>query len=298
VSRAARRAFVAAMTLAALPVMPSGNATAAPPDPAVAAFAPRLLAPRPPVEQAVAEQHAHIAGEPGSNEVDLALRTRLRERAGGTDPAGQPGDTRYTFEAVAPAAGGTAGPDPCAQAGGQLVNVVRSQPDPGGGSTTTPLTACLTRDLVALAAGSPAISAEQAAALLRRVTLPGGTIRVRPEASGLAGLDAQFWVDGAVQPPVELVIGSAVLEARFSISGYRWSFGDGTTVDTTPPGPPDRAGGIRHTYQRGGTYAVAVQVVWSARAFLGDSPLASVDGLVSGSATTYRVDELYAVLTR
>jgi hypothetical protein len=282
----------------------------------------------------VTEQYAHIGGDPGSNEVDLALRTRLRERQGGRDAAGQPDGAGYTFEPIAPAEGGGQ-PDPCAQAGGQLVNVVRQEPGSPAQSTTDLGTACAARTLIALpAAGGPAISAEQVAALLRRVTLPGGVIRARPQAIGLTGLETSFWVDGAQQPPVDLVIGSAVLEAHFDVTGYRWSFGDGTTIDigtgTGPMDPtslsptslsptagsagtggtgtgraspadlassPDRPGTIGHVYRRRGTYTVTVEVIWSARGFLGGSPIAGVDGLVSTSSTTYRVDELYAVLT-
>jgi PKD domain len=237
----------------------------------------------------ITEQHAHIAGEPGGNEVDLAIRSlRAGNQRGGGDGRGDDG-VGYTFEPVSRAAGdGT--PDPCAQAGGQAVDVLRQPPNPAGAPTAPIMTACLTRELVAIAAGAPGISAAQAAELLRRVRLPGGTIRAAPGGLGLAGLDSYFRLEGAVQPPVDLSLGGAVLHAEFTVTGYRWSFGDGTILESRSPGIP-------HTYQRGGRYTVAVETTWSARGFLGSTPIAAVDGLVSGASVPYPVQEVYSLLT-
>lgn len=315
---AVRRALLVTVALTgALQLSPGSAMSAAPARPPLAGTAiPRTQIGGTPV----AEQYAHIAGEPGGNEVDLALRTRLRRRAGGRDADGL-GGGGLAFEAVSATGSGDGRPDPCAEAGGELVSIARQEPDLRA-SSTTPGTICAARGLIALQTGGRGFGAEQVAALLRRVTLPGGIIRARPRATGLAGLDTTFWVDGAEQPPVDLVIGAAVLHARFTVTGYRWSFGDGTTVaaaaggTTTggasagasardgagpsalgdPGGPPDRPGSLGHVYQRRGVYTVSVQVIWSARGFLGGSPAGSVDGLVSSGATTYRVDELYSVL--
>jgi hypothetical protein len=264
-------------------------------DPAV-----RLAGAEPAGDDPITEQHAHIAGKPGGNEVDLALRSRQagRDRGGRGGGEGDGAGVGYTFEQIVRTAG-DGPPDPCALAGGQAVNVFRRSPGPAGASTAPIMTACLTRELVAIAGGgTTGISAAQAAELLRRVRLPGGTIRAVPGGVGLAGLDSYFRLEGAVQPPVDLSVGGAVLHAEFTVTGYRWSFGDATTLESRSPGGRGRRGGVPHTYQRGGRYAVAVEVTWSARGFLGDTPIAGVDGLVSRASVSYPVQEVYGVLTR
>lgn len=251
----------------------------------------------------VTEQHAHIAGDPGSNEVDLALRTRQR---GGDAGTVEPGSGRggYSFEPVSPQARDGTPPDPCAQVGGQLVNVFPQSTEPAAAPATPVRTACLTRELVAITNGTSGISADAAAELLRSVVLPGGTIRAVPRAIGLAGLDTRFRLDGAVQPPVDLVLGQAVLHAEFTVTGRRWSFGPGRTLNVAAAGGSgsrsgDSAGGaVSHTFQRGGRYRVEVQTIWSARGFLGTTPIVGVDGLVSTAGLTYPVHEVYGVLTR
>lgn len=262
-----------------------------------------VAGPGPSVGDPITEQHAHIAGDPGTNEVDLALRTRRRgDDAGTADPgAGRGG---YSFEPVSPQARDGAPPDPCAQLGGQLVNVVPQSTAPAAAPATPIRTACLTRELVAITNGTAGISADAAAELLRSVVLPGGTIRAVPGATGLAGLDTRFRLDGAVQPPVDLVLGQAVLHAEFTATGQRWSFGSGGSLNVAGSGGSgDRSGdsagrAVSHTFQRGGQYRVEVQTIWSARGFLGTTPIVGVDGLVSTADLTYPVHEVYGVLTR
>jgi hypothetical protein len=247
----------------------------------------------------VTEQHAHIAGDPGSDEVDLALRVR-RGRSG--DRAGPADDqsegVTYSFEQVVRAPGDQGPADPCAVAGGQLVNVFRQTIAAEGGPLTPIRTACLTQELVAITGDVAQVSAGQIAELLRHVTLPGGIIQAVPGDVGLAGLDTRFRLDGAVQPPVELTLGGAVLHAEFSVTGYRWSFGDGQPSVMRSPAQVRRNGEIRHVYERTGRYPVSVQVTWAARAYLGGNPIAGVDGLVSGADLVYTVHEVYGVLAR
>lgn len=281
-SRMVRRLALA--TIAVLLTVPAGPATA-----------------RAGGDEPISEQHAHIAGEPGSNEVDLALRTRQREGHGRSDPGGWDADgAGYVFEAVPRSGGGASGSEgPCAQAGGRLVSVSRLAAGPDGGPVTPLRIACLARGFAGVDdGGTPGITAEQAAALLRSVTLPGGTVRASPGGVALAGMDVRFWVEGAARSPVDLAIGSAVLHAEFTVTGYRWSFGDHRRAAASAGSPADGAmGATRHVYERRGAYPVTVEVTWSAQGFLNGTPVARVDGLISRTALTYRVDEVYALLS-
>jgi PKD domain len=132
---------------------------------------------------------------------------------------------------------------------------------------------------------------------IRRVKLPGGDIGVVPGLRGLVNLESYFWLRGVEQPPVDLRVGGSTVHAEFRVVGYRWSFGDGSTLVTDGPGTPGLGSDVHVAYRERGRYRVAVEVAWAAEAFLDGQRVGEVDDLASRSATTYPVAEIRSILT-
>jgi hypothetical protein len=143
----------------------------------------------------------------------------------------------------------------------------------------------------------PGVTLSQVFAAVRNVKLPGGRIRAVPSVRGLANLQSFFWLENALQPPVELSIAGFVLYAEFRVVEYRWSFGGGEPLVTEGPGSPGLESEVRTTFARRGFYRVGVTVMWVAEAYLDGSRVGEVDALVSRAQTTYPVAELRTVLT-
>lgn len=142
------------------------------------------------------------------------------------------------------------------------------------------------------------MTAAEVFAAVRRVRLPGGAIRATPGARGLANLPSFFFLEGVVQPPVELSVRGSTVRARFEVVEYRWSFGDGQALVTAGPGTAGQGSEVHATYRRRGHYAVSVEVAWRAEAFLEGSRVGEVDGLASTAQAAYPVAELQTVLIR
>jgi hypothetical protein len=147
------------------------------------------------------------------------------------------------------------------------------------------------------AIASPGITVAQVLEAVRRVKLPGGQIKVEPQARGLANLESFFWVEGVDQPPVDLNVGGSTVHAEFRVEEYRWSFGGRRTLVTTGPGRPGLESEVHTAFRRRGFYRVGVTVMWVGEAWLDGRRVGEVDDLVSEAETTYPVAELRTVLT-
>jgi hypothetical protein len=132
---------------------------------------------------------------------------------------------------------------------------------------------------------------------IRRVKPPGGAIGITPGVQGLANLESYFWLQGAVQPPVDLPVGGSTVHAVFRVVEYRWSFGDGSTLVTGGPGTPGLGSDVHVAYRQRGRYRVVVEVAWAAQASLDGRPVGEVDDLASRAATTYPVAEIRSIIT-
>lgn len=155
--------------------------------------------------------------------------------------------------------------------------------------------ACVSLDQASV---GPGVTAAEVFAAVRRVRLPGGAIRATPGARGLANLPSFFFLEGVVQPPVELSVRGSTVRARFEVVEYRWSFGNGQALVTAGPGTAGQDSEVHATYRRRGHYAVSVEVAWRAEAFLEGSRVGEVDGLASTAQAAYPVAELQTVLIR
>lgn len=144
---------------------------------------------------------------------------------------------------------------------------------------------------------SPGVTLSQVYDAVQKVELPGGTIGVTPKVRGLSNLASFFWLEGASQPPVDLLLSGSVLHAEFRVVEYRWAFGDDQGLVTTGPGSPGLDSEVSTTFRRRGFYRVGVTVAWVAEAWLDGRRVGEVNDLVSRAQTTYPVAELRTVLT-
>ena len=139
---------------------------------------------------------------------------------------------------------------------------------------------------------------------LRIVGLPPVSVGASP-GTGLVAMESWFWVRGYAGGTLR---GSASLDrsdvdVEITPASYRWSFGDGSSLDAGSTGRayPARSD-IRHTYARssyqaGGTYPVRLQITWSARYSENGGPWLPLDPITRTYALPYPVQQLQSVLT-
>lgn len=140
--------------------------------------------------------------------------------------------------------------------------------------------------------------------LLNHLPIPGIAIQANP-STGLVALPSWFWADGydgAVIGSSD-VLGSVSVDVEVQPLAYRWSFGDGTTSETTSLGQPYPAkSDIEHVYEQssltaGGAYRVAVEVTFSAKYRVNGGGWQPLDPISRSFTTDYPVQQLQSVLT-
>jgi hypothetical protein len=272
---------------------------------------------------------------PGGVEVDLAgsgdtaavsghataaCRSGARSRA----VRGQPGPF-FTYELAcsvdrARAAQGLCSTTPCT---GGLFFAFRTLHRPDGGTEPAGST-CVS---LARARASPALTAADVFAAIRRVRLPPGTIHITPSGQGLANLPTRLWLLGDTQPPVDLQVAGSVVHADFQPVSFRWSARPKVAASADPYEPgglPARSGGApaqpggawtalrtviaparpggqdgasAMVFTRRGEFVVSVVTTWSAAAFLDGRYVGQVDDLTSTASIAYPVAELRTALS-
>ncbi|MDI6857199.1 MAG: hypothetical protein QME71_02665 [Dehalococcoidia bacterium] len=140
--------------------------------------------------------------------------------------------------------------------------------------------------------------------LLDHVPVPGIIIGVNP-ATGLVAVPSWFWIEGYDGAPIVAsdTLGGVTVEVEVAPTGYRWSFGDGATLDTASRGQPyPQESDIRHTYEQsslsvGGSFAVTVEVSFSARYRVNGGPWQPLDPITRSFTGAYPVQQLQSILT-
>ena len=135
--------------------------------------------------------------------------------------------------------------------------------------------------------------------------LPPIGIGANPQV-GLVALPAWFWVrgyDGATLRGSES-LGRSTVEVEITPAGYRWSFGDGAALETHSLGRAYPAeSDLRHAYEQsslgaGGTFAVVLEITFSARYRENGGPWLPLTPIVKSYTRAYAVQQLQSVLTR
>jgi hypothetical protein len=157
---------------------------------------------------------------------------------------------------------------------------------------------------VVVVQGDPVDPASVAAELLDHVPVPAITVGVNPEV-GLVALPSWFWVEGYDGLPITAsdTLGGTTVEVEITPTRYRWTFGDGATVESTSLGQryPEESD-IRHTYEQsslgvGGAFPVSVEITFSARYRVDGGPWESLDPITRSFTTAYPVQQLQSILT-
>jgi hypothetical protein len=156
---------------------------------------------------------------------------------------------------------------------------------------------------VVVVEGDPVDPASVAAELLDHVPVPAITVGVNPEV-GLVALPSWFWVEGYDGLPITAsdTLDGTTVEVEITPTGYRWTFGDGTTVESTSLGQryPEESD-IRHTYEQsslsvGGAFPVSVEITFSARYRVDGGPWQPLDPITRSFTTAYPVQQLQSIL--
>jgi hypothetical protein len=93
--------------------------------------------------------------------------------------------------------------------------------------------------------------------------LPRPTLGLSPVTEGVTGLDTWIWGLSPTQARIDVTLDGYTVTGTARVVGWRFTTGDGTTVDRTTGG---RAGApaLQHVYERTGSYPLSVTTIWSA----------------------------------
>lgn len=143
-----------------------------------------------------------------------------------------------------------------------------------------------------------------AMSLLDQIQLPEMRIRFNPD-TGLVALASWFWVEGYDGAPIRraATLGPITVEVEVTPSSYRWSFGDGTSVETTSLGKSyPQESDLRHTYERsslgaGGAYQITVEVSFAVQFRANGDPWQPLAPIARSLSALYPVQQAQSVLT-
>jgi hypothetical protein len=143
-----------------------------------------------------------------------------------------------------------------------------------------------------------------AMSLLDQIQLPEMRIRFNPE-TGLVALASWFWVEGYDGAPIRraATLGPITVEVEVTPSSYRWSFGDGISVETASLGKPfPKESDLRHTYERtslgaGGAYQITVEISFAVQFRVNGGPWQPLAPIARSLSAPYPVQQAQSVLT-
>jgi hypothetical protein len=167
-----------------------------------------------------------------------------------------------------------------------------------------PNTASSTSVSVVVGTGGAVDPVTLAADLLENVPVPEIQIGINP-APGLVAMPSWFWIEGYDGAPITAseTLAGVTVDVEITPMAYRWSFGDGATLETTSlghayPAPSD----IRHTYEQsslsaGGSFTVTVEITFSARYRVNGGVWQALDAIPRPFTSPYPVQQLQSILT-
>ena len=140
--------------------------------------------------------------------------------------------------------------------------------------------------------------------LLNQLPIPELSIRANP-STGLVALESWFWVDGYGGEPISSsdTLASTTVEVQVQPVTYRWSFGDGTAIETNSLGRPfPEESDVQHIYEQsslanGGAYRITIEVSFDAEYRVNGGAWESLAPIARTFTTDYPVQQLQSVLT-
>jgi hypothetical protein len=142
------------------------------------------------------------------------------------------------------------------------------------------------------------------ASVLGIVPLPPIKVGANPNV-GLVAMPAWFWVDGYDGSTLRgsRTLGLITIEVEITPTGYRWTFGDGATLETLSLGRPyPTESDLQHTYEQsslmtGGTFEVQLEITFSARYRVNSGAWLPLAPVAQSYTRAYPVQQLQSVLT-
>jgi hypothetical protein len=126
----------------------------------------------------------------------------------------------------------------------------------------------------AIAAGVPVVTGAD----LRRLPLPAGVVHVQPgNGRTLVNVPTNVYLEAEVVVLPTVVLGQPV-RVRATPSGFRWTFGDGASLETTDPGAPYPDLRVTHTYLRAGAVAIGLATTYRGEYSVAGGPWLPVAG--------------------
>jgi len=151
----------------------------------------------------------------------------------------------------------------------------------------------------------PTTPREVAERLRDQMPVPRTTVGINPD-SGVVGVESWFWMegyDGSLITDSTDAFGFLV-EIQARVTQYRWSFGDGTVIESTSPGRayPERSQ-VRHTYERSSAgltsgYRVEATFTFQVRYRVDRGEWIALPEISRTASSTYPVRESQAVIQR
>jgi hypothetical protein len=167
-----------------------------------------------------------------------------------------------------------------------------------------PNTATPSNVSVVVGSGGGVDPAALAADLIRNVPVPQIEIGVNP-TPGLVALPSWFWIEGYDGAPITATesLQGVTVDVQITPTSYRWTFGDGATLQTTSRGRAyPTESDIRHTYEQsslvaGGKFPVKVEMTFSVRYRVDGGAWQSLDPISRSFTAEYPVRQVQSILT-
>ncbi|HEY6793340.1 MAG TPA: hypothetical protein VI248_01515 [Kineosporiaceae bacterium] len=126
----------------------------------------------------------------------------------------------------------------------------------------------------AAAAPVPVVTAED----FRRLPLPAGVIHIQPgNGRALINVPTNVYLDASARILPTVILGQAV-RVRATPVQYRWSFGDGSWLQTTDPGAAYPNLRTTHTYATTGVMPIGLTTVYHGEYSVADGAWLPIDG--------------------
>ncbi len=152
--------------------------------------------------------------------------------------------------------------------------------------------------------GEPVDPVSIALELRDHVPVPDITVGVNPGV-GLVAVPSWFWVEGYDGAPIQTseTLGGTTVEVEITPNGYRWTFGDGATIETDSLGQRyPSVSDIQHAYEQSsvstnGAFAVTVTINFSVQYRVNGGAWQALDPITRSFTSPYPVQQLQSILT-
>lgn len=121
---------------------------------------------------------------------------------------------------------------------------------------------------------------------LEAIQLPPGQIGFQPAGRALVNKEVIFYCETPRNDTYDLQILGRDVRATIHVVSYRWTWGDGQTLNTDKPGAPYPSFDVNHIYEHTGNYTVRLVLDYTASFQIAGGPTVDVPGVVASPPAT------------